>query len=179
MLQSTILYKVSDPGDLPLDRNGVPVSVSGGRQAIAILEGYYNPNPALFEVVGTFNASGMFDGVKTFKLDPSCEAGFIKVEPARVDVSDGPRSVFVISGSAWTVQNVNLAGFSPSQGEAGGFQVEVSPGTQTGQGWVTFTNQGGGTARVYVINLPGALWILEDGTWNNDGKWTPDGIWNY
>lgn len=170
---------MSDPGEIPLDRNGVPVSVSGERQAIAILDGYLNPNPGLYEVVGTFNAAAMFEGVKTFRLDPSCEAGFIKVEPARVDISDGPRSVFVISGSAWIIQNVNFAAFSPQQGGAGGFQVEVSPGAQNGQGWVVFTNQEGRTARVYVINLPGALWILEDGTWNNDGKWVPDGIWNY
>jgi len=170
---------VSDPGDLPLDRNGVPVSVSGGRQAIALLEGTPNPNEALYDVVGYFALASMFNGVKTFRLDPSCEVGILRVEPSRVDISGGPQTLNLVSGSAWSVAPVTFAEFSPGSGDPGGHRIEVTPGAQTGQGWATFTNSEGKTARVYVIYLPGALWILEDGTWNNDGKWVPGGIWNY
>lgn len=179
MLQSIRLYKVSDPGGLPLDRNGVPVNVSGERQAIALLEGTLNPNEALYDVVGYFSLASMFRGVNTFRLDPSCGGGILRVEPSRVDVSEGPKTVMLVSGSEWTSAPTSFAVLTPSAGPEGGHRIEVSPGDQFGQGWVTFTNSSGRKARVYVVNLPGALWILEDGTWNYDGKWTLDGLWNF
>lgn len=179
MKQSTILYKVSTPGGVPLDRNDEPISQSGLPQAIALLVGEDNPDPALYEVVGYFNQEGTFQGVKTYRIDDDCDGGFLKISPARVDVSGGPAYLTLESGSAWFSPSPGLAEFAPEIGGPGRTMVEALAGGTVGQGYVYFTNENGGTARVYVVNLPGAPWILEDGTWNNDGKWEADGVWNY
>lgn len=178
MKQSVILYKVSAPGGEPLDRNDEPIANSGLRQAVALLEGTKNPNPALFEVVGYFNEGGVFRGIETFRIDQECDGAVLRVDPYRVDVSDGPVVLTVESGGDWSVPPSAFATFSPSSGGPGVTLVTVQ-GTGTGQVVKQFTNVNGGSAEIYLINLPGAGWILEDGTWNNNGRWTSGGIWNY
>jgi len=74
--QATVAYKVSRPDGIPLDTNGNPVSLSGKRQAIALLENFPNPNPALYEVETYFTAGGSIAGnpTQTFDTD-TCPIG--------------------------------------------------------------------------------------------------------
>lgn len=52
--QATIAYKVDLQGE-PLDLEGAPIRISGKKQAIALKQGFYNPNPSLYEIEMYFN----------------------------------------------------------------------------------------------------------------------------
>lgn len=69
--QASIAFKVSEGKGDPLDVNGTPVSVSGKRQAIFLLEGFTNPDPGKYEVEGYFKPGEPLDGVPTMIYSPS------------------------------------------------------------------------------------------------------------
>lgn len=70
--QATVAYKVSD-GE-PVDINGTPTRVSGRKQAIAVKEGFSNPNPSLYEIEKYFSTT--LDGDPTVTLDfDACPIG--------------------------------------------------------------------------------------------------------
>lgn len=67
--QATIAYKVSTADGSPVDINGSLISVSGRRQAIALLTGYTNPDETLYEVEQTFSAGDSISGNSTRNYD--------------------------------------------------------------------------------------------------------------
>jgi hypothetical protein len=64
--KATIAYKIDTDGRA-LDVNGQLCSVSGRKQAIALRQGFFNPNPALYEVEKYFTTG--LDGEPTETVD--------------------------------------------------------------------------------------------------------------
>lgn len=72
--QATVAYRVSAINGDPIDINGVPISMSGKKQAIALKVGFENPNPSLYEVYRYFDEQ--INGEPTVTLDyESCPIG--------------------------------------------------------------------------------------------------------
>lgn len=81
--QATVAYKVSKPGGEPLDIDGELISVSGKKQAIAVLQGYTNPDPNKYEIERYFDVREMIAGRETVIYDStSCP---IEVNPIYPD----------------------------------------------------------------------------------------------
>jgi len=74
--QAKIAYKTSPINGEPLDVNGEPTALSGNRQAIAVIEGLPNPDPALYEIELYFEAGAELGGVPSVRLDlEACPIG--------------------------------------------------------------------------------------------------------
>lgn len=86
--QASIALGVSVPFGLPVDINGELTSKSGRKQAIFLLIGYSNPNPAAYEVAGYFNKGDVLDGNPTVEAG-DCPAGFIFAFPKTILLSNG------------------------------------------------------------------------------------------
>lgn len=87
--KATVAYKTDTEGRA-LDINGQLCSVSGLRQAIALREGFFNPNATLYEVETYFTAG--LDGRATESVD-------LDVCPI------GALSPWVLDGGAWSMGN--------------------------------------------------------------------------
>lgn len=186
MKQATVAYKVSRPGGIPLDIDGVPISVSGKRQAIRLLSGgYANPNPSLYEVEGYFGTGDVLTGNPTQIYDPTaCPVGYIKITPASVVLSPAAvTGVFMLESlNPWVfVSGPNIATVSPTSGANGIYTITATRTANLGQGTFIFRDPLTGlTASIYIVNASDPnIWILQSGTWNMLGFWLENGVWNY
>lgn len=183
--QTTIAYKVSRPGGVPLDVYGVPISVSGRRQAIALLEGRPNPNPALYEIETFFNVGDYITGNPTQAYDPvQCPVGYMFISPSMLVLSpDNPERVFTLfSTNPWSfVSGPDIATILPTSGANGAYSITATRTGILGQGPFIFQNNVTlETVNIYIVNTNNpALWILDTGEWNMMGFWFRDAIWNY
>ena len=117
-----------------------------------------------------------------FEKVPVTPGRYITVVPTRI-ILEAPDTVerFVLtSSSPWQLISgpTRYITLDTTQGGAGSFQITVTGG-RIGQGYFTFRNETGQTATIYIANISGRPWILEDGTWNMLGFWYDNGIWNF
>lgn len=182
ILQATIAYKTSTDGQ-PVDVDGVLTSISGKRQAIALLTGRTNPDPSAYEVEFYFNPKSTVAGNPTATSDfEHCPVYFIRASSSRIvlDPDNRVAEVTIFSSSPWTLAAGSNAEVTPVSGVAGATVVTFTKNDTTGDEWYEFTNTVSlQTARVRVINVNSRDWILETGNWNNLGFWFANGIWNY
>lgn len=182
--QAIIAYKVSKPGGEPLDVNGQLISVSGRKQAIALLQGHINPNPSLYEVEFYYDKDGTITGNPTITYDVvSCPVGYIRINPSRLILEEPAVSATFIleSSSSWRLISgpTNYISIDYTAGSAGKYTI-TARGVNIGLGYFVFQNIATlQTATIFIANVSGRPWILEDGTWNMLGFWYNDGIWNY
>lgn len=182
ILQATIAYKTSTDGQ-PVDVDGNLTSISGKRQAIALLEGYANPMPSVYEVEYYFKAGGLVGGNPTASADfAACPVFYIRTSTDRVVLAPDhlTEEITVFSSNPWTLTPGGNAEVSPVSGGVGATVVLFKKNDTTGDEWYDFTNTASGqVAKVRVINGNSRDWILETGSWNNLGFWYDNGIWNY
>lgn len=181
--QATIAFKVSKPEGLPLDIDGELTSVSGRRQAIALLTGTINPNPALYEVELYFIQGAPVQGAPTTAYDATtCPVGYIAVNPSFVTLLDDPVTFTLESSGAWILESFppGIATIDYTSGGAGIFTITLTKTATLGQGPYVFkalgTNQ---TAEIWVANVDATPWLLDTGEWNMLGFWFDNGIWNF
>jgi hypothetical protein len=182
--QAIIAYKVSKPGGEPLDVNGLLTSVSGRKQAIALLTGHVNPGPSKYEVEFYYNKDGTISGNPTITYDvEACPVGYIRITPTRI-ILEAPtlESAFVLeSSSSWRVIGgpTNYVTLSLTAGGAGRYII-TAEGITVGGGYYVFENVATlQRTTLYVAYVSGRPWVLETGYWNNLGFWYADGIWKY
>ena len=182
--QAVIAYKVSKPNGEPLDVNGQLTSVSGRKQAIALLEGHVNPDPTKYEVEFYYTKDGTVTGNPTITYDVlSCPVGYIRVSPSRLILEEPAVSAtFTLeSSSSWRLISgpTNFINIDYTAGGAGSYTI-TAKGVSIGQGYFIFQNVATlQTATIFIANVSGRPWILENGTWDMLGFWYDDGIWNY
>jgi len=183
--QATIAYLVTKQTGEPLDINGVLTSTSGLKQAIALLEGTANPNPALYEVMGYFTADGILAGEPTTQYAPEdCPTGLITASPIRIVLHpDNPTAeIRIDSAGSWHYVGPDaFVSFDITSGDGGTFYITATRTGTEGQGFVVFQNNDSGEeTRVYIINVNDiTVWILDTGFWNDLGFWFAGGVWNY
>lgn len=185
--QAAIAYNVSVPGGVPLDRNNQPISESGLKQAIMLLEGTENPSPLLYEVVSYFPARAVLSGGNTVQYDPGdCPTGEMYILPDRLVFSPGGATVTVTlySNGPWILLSSPtpaLVTLSQTSGPSGFTYIDVTPTANEGQGPYVFQNTDtGNTVELYVINaIDLNAWILDTGEWDMLAFWFNNGIWNY
>lgn len=182
-LQARIAYKVSPSGE-PVDINGNLTSISGRRQAIALLVGVANPDPTKYEIEYTFNTGQLIEGTPTTKVDITyCPVSVFTIDKNYIVLHPGKVSDIINIFASYGWQFVGPFEFAtPSPTSAGGNTTPVTL-TRTatlGQGYMQFKdNTTGEVKTVYVVNTDALGWILESGTWNNLRFWEAAGIWNY
>lgn len=182
--QAVIAYKVSKPGGEPLDVNGQLTSVSGRKQAIALLQGHFNPSPSLYDVEFYYDKDGAITGNPTITYDVhTCPIGYIRVNLSRLILEEPALSAtFTLeSSNSWRLISgpTNYVSIDFTAGSAGLYILNAT-GLQNGGGYFTFRNLATlQTATIYIAYVSGRPWVLEDGTWNMLGFWYNDGIWNY
>lgn len=185
--QAVVAYKVRASDNAPLDTDDNPITVNGvptGRkQAIAILAGTTNPNPALYDVEFTYLPNAPVEGTPTVEVSDNCPVGFVLLSQDMVvlQVSDATETIIISSSGPWTLTgSTGIATVAPTTGPKGQTTIVFTRTATLGQAYFTFTNNDTGqTARVYVVNVDTVVWILDDGTWNMQGFWFDNGIWNY
>lgn len=182
--QAIIAYKVSKPDGEPIDVNGQLTSVSGRKQAIALLTGHVNPDPSKYEVEFYYDKNSVVTGNPTITYDvQNCPVGYIRITPARI-ILEAPtlKSTFVLeSSSSWRVISgpTNYVALSLTTGGAGRYVI-TAEGVAIGEGYYVFENIATlQRTALYVAYVSGRPWVLETGYWNNLGFWYEDGIWNY
>jgi len=182
--QATVAYKVTPEGQ-PLDVDGNLTSASGKRQAIAVMEGTPNPNPAAYDVQYTFTRGGFIQGVPTSIIDlEKCPASVFRIDVTNIVLHPGNVDdvINIFSTFGWVyLSDANFVTVSPTSGAAGTTTpVTVSRTATLGQGVIEFkdikTNE---IKQVNVVNTDGLGWILETGIWNSLRFWDAAGIWNY
>lgn len=182
ILQATIAYKTTTDG-LPVDVDGNLTSVSGKRQAIALLVGKTNPNPSAYEVEYYFNKGGFVEGNPTAMANlGACPVYYIRANVSRIvlDPANPTAEVTIFSSNPWVLSAGSNAEVTPVSGGDGATVVTFTKNTTTGDEWYIFTNAVSlQTARVRLISVNSRDWILESGSWNNLGFWFANGIWNY
>jgi len=183
--QATIAYRVEKDTGLPLDVNGELTSISGKKQAIALLVGKTNPNTALYEVQFYFAKSAEIDGEPTSTYDlKTCPVGAISIVPTSLLVEiSAPSATFTINSThPWALISgpTGFVTFSQNNGPRGDTVVTVTRTTTQGDGYYIFrnltTNQ---TATIYILNVDVKEWILATGLWKNLGIWQNTGLWIY
>lgn len=186
--QAVVVYKVRTSDNAPLDTDGNPLVIvgvpTGRKQAVAILAGTSNPNPAIYDVELTFPPNGVVFGVPTSEISDNCVTGYIFLSPApgvsvTLTAANPTANFDLISSAEWTVSVPAGVAVTPIEGLRGTTAVVFSR-SGNGQGLVSFTNiVTGQKATAYVISVNTLEWILETGTWNMAGIWTEGGLWNY
>lgn len=183
ILQATIAYKTSTDGQ-PVDVDGNLTSISGKRQAIALLEGYANPNPVLYEVELYYKAGEYVDGVPSVKLDGVfCPVHYIRFSTDKIvltpDNNAGEFTVFSSAGWNFT-GSPNVATISPTSGYNGATVISVIRNDTIGAYRLFARNSASGQeAELNIVNVNSIEWVLTTGEWNNLGFWQANGIWNY
>ena len=183
ILQATIAYKVTQDGQ-PLDVDGNLTLISGKRQAIALLEGRANPNPATYEVELYFKPKDIIGGESTATTDVvTCPLHFIRADKLRVLLtpSNPSQTITIFSSASWVSQVNPIATLTPSTGQQGATVLTLTRTSTLGAEYFTFVNSATGQEiKVYVINVENVdEWILTNGTWNALGFWKNNGVWNY
>ena len=183
ILQATIAYKTSTDGQ-PVDVDGVLTSISGKRQAIALLTGRTNPNPSAYEVEFYFNPKDIIGGESTATTDVlTCPVHFLRADKIRVLLtpSNPSQTITIFSSASWVSQVHPIANLTPSTGQQGATVLTLTRTSTLGAEYFTFVNSASGQElKVYVINVENLdEWILTNGTWNALGFWKNNGVWNY
>lgn len=183
-LQARVAYKVSPDGD-PIDVNGKLTSVSGKRQAIAVMAGTSNPDPALYEIELTFIPGQFIEGTPTTYVNlEACPVSIFTIDKNYIVLHPGKLNevINLYSSYGWSyVGSVPFATVSPTTGTGGENTTATVTRTATlGQGLITFKdNTTNETKTVYVVNTDALGWILETGVWNDLRFWDATGVWNY
>lgn len=180
--QAVTAYKVA-PNGAPVDINGQLTSISGRKQAIALLIGRPNPNPTLYEIEYYFNVGGLVEGEPTTKIDINyCPISKFTIDTTSVVLHPGNASQIVNIFASFGWQFVGPFAFAtstPAVGEGGSTAVTIARTSTLGQGNMVFRdNTTGETKSIYVINTDALGWILETGFWNNLRFWSAAGVWN-
>lgn len=180
--QAVIAYKVT-PNGQPVDVDGQLTSVSGKRQAIALLQGQANPNVLLYEVEYYYGPRGLVNGTPTTEVDLAycpvsifvVDQNYLILHPGNID---DVINIFATFGWA-LVAPVNFATVTPNTGAANSPTSVVVARTATlGQGYIDFRDLSSNEIkRVYVINTDALGWILETGFWNDLRFWDAVGPW--
>lgn len=182
--QATIAYKTT-PDGRPVDVDGRLTSVSGKRQAIALLIGRPNPNPTLYEVQFYFNPNQTIQGRPTITYDvTSCPIGYISVTPTFVILEpSAPSATFTLESTAgWYLESYppGIAEIDYTQGGAGIYEIRLVRTDLLGQGPFTFVNMLTlEKSTLWVSNVVSKPWVLDNGIWNMFGFWYDNGIWNF
>lgn len=181
--QAIIAYKIT-PSGLPVDVDGRLTSVSGKRQAIALLTGYNNPNPALYEVEFYFTVGGEVTGVPTTELDLGyCPVSKFSIDTATLTLHPGNVDdvVNIYASFGWQfVGPFPYATAAPTVGGNNNTAVTITRTTVIGQGYMNFRdNTTGEIKSIYVVNTDALGWILETGVWNDLRFWESGGVWNF
>lgn len=181
--QAIVAYKIALNG-APLDINGQLISVSGKKQAIALLTGRANPNPQLYEVEYYFTPGGYVEGASTTEIDISyCPVSIFTIDTTYMVLHPGNASqiINIFSSFGWQfVGPFALATSTPTTAEGGSTAVTITRTSTLGQGNMVFRDKTTGeTKSIYVINTDALGWILETGFWNNLRFWNASGVWNY
>lgn len=182
--QATIAYKVSKPDGLPVDVNGQLTSISGRKQAIALLTGHINPDVSKYEIEFFYDKNGVILGVPTITYDvQSCPVGYIRVTPSHIVLEDPNNSAsFTLeSSNSWRMIKgpTEYISIDFTEGSAGVYEIAVK-GLNIGQGYFTFQNVATlQNVSIYVAYVADKPWILEDATWNMLGFWYDNGIWKF
>ena len=182
-LQARIAYKVSPSGE-PIDINGQLTSISGKKQAIAVMQGVPNPNPALYEIELTFIAGQFIAGTPTTYVNFSAcpvsiftiDANTLVLHPGNID-----EVVNIYASFGWQfVGPFPYATANPSTGGNANTAVTIARTSTLGQGYMNFRdNTTGEVKSIYVVNTDALGWILETRIWNNLRFWSSTGVWNY
>lgn len=186
--QAVIAYKVRASDKEPLDTDGNPIVVdgvpTGRKQAIAILFGTANPDPALYDVQIIFTQGVDVQGVPSVEYSDDCPVAYIYTDvPAGSTViltDTNPQAVVVVTSSGpWTVSGPAGVIVAPEEGPAGPTVVTLTRDVD-GQGFVVFTETStGATAKVYVLSIDTEVWVLATGFWNDFGVWQYLALWEY
>lgn len=179
--QATVMYRVSKIDNAPLDINGNPISASGLKQAIYLLVGYANPNPALYQVIGYYPAHGTVGGVPTYSYNTdACPVFAFWADPTTVELVEVETDTITLySVLPWVLVSTNtIATVSPTSGGAGFYTIRFTKTATQGEETFIFQNSQNAQILVTVINVDSRLWILADGTWNSLGFWYNTETWN-
>lgn len=182
--RAIIAYKVSKPSGEPLDVNGQLVRDSGRKQAIALLTGHINPAPSKYEIEFYYDKDGIISGNPTITYDvTSCPVGYIRVNPTRLILEGSTALVTFIleSSSSWYLVSgpTDYIEISYTMGNAGRYMI-TARGIAVGQGYFIFRNSvTSQIATIFIANVLGRPWVLEDGSWNMLGFWYDSGIWKH
>lgn len=179
--QATIMYRVSKIDGAPLDINGELTSISGLKQAIYLLVGYANPNPALFQVMGYYPAHGSIAGVPTYAYNmDACPVFPFWTDPTTVELVEVETDTITLySALPWSLVSINtIATVTPTSGGTGFYSIVFTKTATQGEETFIFRNSLGAQISVNVINVDNRLWILADGTWNSLGFWYNTETWN-
>lgn len=182
--QAVVAYKVTPDGQ-PVDVDGKLTSVSGKRQAIAVMAGTPNPNPSAYEIELTFTPGGFIAGTPTTYVDfVECPVSIFTLDTTYIVLHPGNIDdiINVFSSFGWSyVSSVPFVTVTPNAGPGGVTTPATAARTSTlGQGYIDFKdNTTNEVKRVYVVNTDALGWILETGTWNDLRFWDAAGVWNY
>lgn len=132
-----------------------------------------------------FGALVTFSALSCYPLfETSFKTGnYIRIVPTRMIIEKPVDNLSFIleSSNPWKLisgvpQFVTL---DQIEGNAGDFLITATS-IKLGGEYITFQNEVTmQTATVYIANIDGRPWILEDGTWNELGFWYNTGLWNY
>lgn len=181
--QATVLYKVT-PDGLPVDTQGRLTEVSGGKQAIALLNGATNPDPNKYEVEIYFNKGASVWGTPSTTYDPTtCPVSIFSVNKNSIVLHPANASevITVYSTFGWQLKTpLPFVNFVPPSAGKNTTTTTAQPGASYGQGYATFKELATGKEiQIYVVNTDALGWILATGTWNNLRFWEAGGVWNY
>lgn len=182
-LQAIIAFKVDAVTGEALDRNGDRTSETGLRQAIRLLQGSANPNPALYDVEAYFEMGGVIMGEATAVVDTTrCPTGVLIVSPSRV-IMGTTESVNLDfkSTAAWTSINNSPAAMGATSGAGSEIDGNLTLTGQgvAGQGPIEFSQPSTGerTAIYVIVTDDPDLWILDGGEWHDIGFWFDSELW--
>lgn len=180
--QATIAYKIDQEGN-PVDVNGQLTSISGRRQAIALIQGKANPNPSIYEVELVYVAGGDIQGTPSVSFDvKSCPFGYFLISPEFITLTEGsPTATITLeSSSSWQLINApqGIAALDVVEGSAGVYLIQAHRVGDIGQGPLIFKNVTGQTVSIWVSSVITTPWVLETGNWNMLGFWFNGSIWN-
>jgi len=181
--QATVAYLATKETGEPLDINGELTSVSGRKQAIALLEGETNPNAALYEVAGYFEASALLEGEPTAEPSPDCPPSSFSVSPLSVQLSPDTLTavISVLSSGPWAIVGAVPAGFTMSQTSGtGAAEITITRTVSVGPFVLVLKPSDFPTSiSVDVLNLESINWILETGAWRNYKLYKNNGLWKF
>lgn len=180
--QSVVAYKVRASDGVPVGLDGLPTTDTGTKQAIAILAGYNNPNPALYDVELTFNAEDTIDGEPTTEVSDDCATGYIFINVAQILVtSAAPVIQFTVTCSHdWALFSApaDFVTLDKTTGPRGSTVVTATAAPAIGQGIYKFRNVVTlDVATLYVIHVLTEVWVLQTGAWDGNGFWFGDSLW--
>lgn len=186
--QAVVMYRVRAYDQAPLDSDGMPIVIdgepTGRKQAIAILEGTENPNPALYDVQIVFGPDDYVQGVPSTEYnEDDCARAVINLLPQAVILTvEQPTATITVSSShpweLWVIPP--QATFAPQSGPAGDTIVTITRTAVMGTGNAEFRNlemEVGTPLR--IDNLESTGWILETGAWRMFRLWKNNGLWKF